>query len=276
MDNRCYTFRVMRFIQRGESKNFKRVLKESGPQKYEILKFIKLYFTLPAHSQDFFSNFKSDADLDIKKRAKLTKGQRERAERFAARLCINVSKTKGRCGPKFGRCFAGYCDKKKHVCSWSKKVENNRLVKYSGKVVCRDIDKKIKADETGKTKEKFKKLRKEVKKAMKKEKLILGAYRKDKQAQVQERNNHGYYNGVPKALSGMIDAAEEGKSEVATYRKTVSPKLEAFFDKWSKGSWQCWCYSDYKEGTKCADVDQNERPDGAYETNDEDETERGE
>jgi hypothetical protein len=276
MDNRCYTFRVMRFIQRGETSNFKRVLSESGSQKYKILKFIKLYFTLPAHSQDFSSSFKSDADLDIKYRAKLTKGQIKRAQRLAMRLCINVSKTKGRCGPKFGRCYAGYCDKKKHFCSWSKKVENNRLVKFSGKVVCRKIDKKIKADKTGKTKIIYEKLRKEVKKAMKKEKLILSAYKKDKQTQARKRTHHGYYNGVPKALRGMIVAAEEGKSKVATYRKTVSPKLQSFFDHWKKGTWKCWCYSDFKEGTKCTDVDQNQRPDTAYETNDEDETERGE
>jgi hypothetical protein len=139
MDNRCYTFRVMRFIKRGDTGNVKRVLKESGTRKFQILKFIKLVFTLPAHRQDIFSNFKSDADLNIKKRAKLTKGQRERREREAARLCINVSKTKGRCGPKFGRCYAGHCDRKKLTCSWDKKVENTRLVGYSGKVICRKI-----------------------------------------------------------------------------------------------------------------------------------------
>jgi hypothetical protein len=119
-------------------------------------------------------------------------------------------------------------------------------------------------------------LRKEVKKAMKKEKLILSAYKKDKLSQAQKITHHGYYSGVPKALKGMIVAAEEGKSNVATYRKTVSPKLQAFFDHWKKGTWKCWCYSDFKEGTKCTNIDQNKRPDTAYETNDEDETERGE
>jgi hypothetical protein len=73
----------------------------------------------------------------------------------------------------------------------------------------------------------------------------------------------------------MINTAEQGKSKVAILRQSVSPKLKAFFDKWSHGSWKCWCYSDYKEGTKCANIDENKRPDTAYETNDEDETARG-
>lgn len=275
MDGRCYTFRVMRYIKRGETKNVKRVLRESGPRRYAILKFIKLVFTLPAHSQDIFSNLKSDADLDITKKAKLTHGQRERAQRYAVRLCVNVSTTKDRCGPKFGRCYAGHCDSKKFTCSWAKKVENHRLPGYSGKPICRNILKKIKADKTGATKEKYDALITEVKKAMKKEKLILAAYKKDKQAQSQRTASHGYYNGVPKALRGAVDRQEGGKSKITHIRQKVSPKLKAFFEKWRQGSWKCWCYSDYKTGTKCADVDQNKRPDTMYETHDEDETERG-
>jgi len=239
------------------------------------MKFIRLFFILPTHANEVITKLKSDTHLALQHKEEFTPEQVKRRESYAADLCMNVSKDKGKCGPKIGRCYSGFCHSKLNTCSWKKTHQNNSVIALAGKAVCRKLLKKMADDKTGAETKKFKALVAEVKLSKKKEHAVL----KEFHAKAGKKLvNHGqkYYSGVPKALREIVHATEIGTGKIRVTRTKISSGMKKFFQMWRKGSWKCWCYSDYTKSRKCPNINENKRPKTSYEDHDESETERGE
>lgn len=144
---------------------------------------------------------------------------------------------------------------------------------YSGRSVCRNALKKIADDKTGAEKKKFERLVKQAKQSIEFQKKILAKYENDKSAKKLAYTARTYYSGVPKALRNEVTRVESKKTLKKT-RANVSPLMKEFFRKWRKGSWKCWCYDNYKVSTKCANIDENKRPDASYASEAEDENKK--